>query len=512
MALVLEAAILTTLLSPLLRSAYGGDDVATSQGPAWRQFNSVGLWQWFLEQNSYWMHQQGRLFPGSLLETVVVFDIFETRAAYKVVQLVAALLAWAVVVAFIGVLTRSLAHAVATGWLLLLNFQFRKFHYPLLQFSLQQPTVVMCFFGTLLLVTLATRARSRPRFVVCVVGATCLWVSGVLVYETLYPLIVLPLAIIVHSLRSRRRYVAAAALILPTVVLLGVITHLRMNAVAPTAAYQLSPSPIPFLRTFIFQTTGTLPLSYQSLAHAPGVPGLLSGWGIDGLADVALLLASLAVVALVLRGFRPVALDRFHARLLFVGGLLIFLAPSAIIALTRRWQQGEVTWGTPYVSVFLAGTGLMIAVVAAIEPLVHILSSMRSLVDRRRWSRVAGCIAACGLIAVAALVPLLMLDTNRKVVDASSALRTEREHFQDLVEAGVLDGVPDGSILITENASDWFWENGSFIQYHGGPRQLTVVRADDPVADGCGVSQQCYRLIDEAGRRPSVITIAASSA
>ncbi len=482
------------LLRPLLWSSYSGDDVRNSQGPAWRAFSSISIWHDISSQNQYWMNTHGRLFPVSIIEGTFIFDIFDTRLSYKILQLVVTVLAWASFVLFVRIATRSLHYAALAGWFSLFILQFRNFHDPILQFNAQQPLVVISLFSMLSLLLITTRATSTRSFVVWLTVTTVVWILGCLTYETFYPLIIVPVLIIWRELAQRRRLAALIAIISPTVILLAFIMHLRSQAENPSTAYMLNFETWRFVPTFIQQITGTMPLSYPLLAPAGTLPRINTGWGLSGEWDVLALLSSIGILTLMLRYCRPKALDRTKSQLFLVAGILLLFVPSIIIGLTQRWQDGEITWGTPYISVFLSSFGLVLLELMVVSNLAQ-----HFLFRRIRWWSTQGLpIVVIGAVGVCSLIlgPLMMYDTNVWAVKSFDGLRTEREQFEAIVKRGTFDRIPDGSTVMTDHASSWFWENGAFIQQLGGPKQLNLITpADSLAASSCGVTLNCYKLV-----------------
>ncbi|MDO8392684.1 MAG: hypothetical protein Q7V57_19585 [Actinomycetota bacterium] len=492
LALCVQLLLVFYQIRPLLWSAYNSDDVLTSQWPMWRAYRGQSLWSDFIATNSDFMRNKGRFFPGTVAEIMVVFEVFRSRQSYKVLQIVFVMLAWLAFVWFVQVCTRSIHYAVLAGWLALLTVHMRWFHDPLLGFAVQQPTLVICWFATLILATLAARADSRRRHLVLLVAATVMWVATMLMYETAYSLVLAPLCILFSiSDRSRRRR-ALATIIVPTVLLLTWLVYLRANAAHPEPNLQLGFHTWQVIPTFVHQLTGTLPFSYELLAQDGTMPRMTSGWGVNGGWDVLALLATVAMLVVCVRWLRPKPLDKDTSRVLLVAGGLMLLGPTTIISFTLRWQQGEVDWGLPYISVFISSLGLMLLVLVAISSLVRRFGSLAS---RPQWARRVMLTALVPVSLGVLAAPILIYDTNYWTVEQVAWLRTDREAFAQLVRDGGFDEVPAGSTVITDNASEWFWENGAFVQYYGGPQQLTLVLPTDPAAAACGVSTTCYRLV-----------------
>ena len=495
-ALALELVLLVYVLRPLLWSSYSGDDVVASQRVMWRAYTGTGFWEHFLHDNSYWGEVHGRFFPLSLLQQDGVFQLFQTRLAYKWVQLLYIVIAWALVVTFVRVLLKSWEYAAIAGGAAVLAMQFRAFHDPLLQFHAQQALVVSAFFGALTLVVVAARAKEGRRFGFLVGAMGLAWVVGLLTYETLYPLVVIPVGLIVLTMTGRRRTVALAATLTPTIVLLGYIVILRSAASAPSPAYLLGFDSWRIFPAFAKQATGVLPFSYQLLDESPGGAGgivrVTSGWSVAGRWDLIALATSVLLAAVVVLRFRPAAADPVLARFLRRMGWLVIVVPSVTVAMTQRWQNDGVKWGKPYVSVFFASMGLVLLLVGWLADKGHVGGSERDIVGRL-WRRTLAGLA----IVVVILGPIVIEDTNRAVVDHFSGLRWEREAFEAQIRGDVFSQVPDGSLVVADEASEWFWVNGSFVQWYGGPPQLRFVTPDHPAAAECGLTRDCYRYTEE---------------
>lgn len=490
-ALATELLMLLYILRPLLWSAYCGDDVFFSQGPMRREFDGQGFLSDVASQNDYWIDTYGRFFPVTILQTQLLFELFQTRLSYKVVQLLFAVAAWLAVVTFVRLSTRSSHHAALAGAVGLFAFQFRFFHDPLLQFSAQQPFLVIEVFAALSTLVLAGRAVQTSHFRRLTLVAAAVWTLGLLTYETTFLLTVVPMAYIARRFDRERRRFALLAFALPVAVLGVAVAYLRSLVATTAPAYTLSFEPLDAGRVFLQQITGALPFSYQALSPTPGTPSTVSGWSISGLGDSLILLLSLGLVILFLRWYRPSTIPGPERMLLLLAGWSFVLVPSAVIAVTQRWQLGEVDWGLPYVSVLFSATGLiLLAVVLAAKPSGAVRTHTGFVTNLRR--PISQAISIACVIAIL-LGPQIIADTNSWVVERFSILRTDREAFVEEIEAGVFDTIPPGSLVITDGASSWFWVNGAFVAWYGGPAELSFVVPGDPAIGNCGGALLCYK-------------------
>jgi len=481
-AIVIEVFVLLYLLRPLLWSAYSGDDVPLSQTPMWRELSGASLGEDIGATNRFWMDEHGRLFPMWITWSFSVFTVIQTRVAYKVFQLFMILLAWGLFVGFVRMFTRSNGYAVFAGASSIMFMQFRYFHDPMLQFATHQPLLMSLFFGSLLSILAAHRAHSTRAFVGFTGLATVLWSLGLLTYETLYPLVLIPLGLAALKMDGTRRRAVIGSIGGATALLLLAVFIVRSGTDVTDPEFTMGLAPADVIPALAKQLSGLIPFSYQVFGSTDGIPGLLSGWSIGGRWDLAFLVAAVALVWILVRHLEIRRLERLERLFLLGTGALMVLAPSGIIAVTRRWQIGEVDWGTPYVSVFTSTFGILLLLLVAADGLARLPD--RSIIRRA---------AVWGGVVALVFGPIVIADTNAAVVDRFSPLRFEREVFAEAASTGAFDQVPDGSIVVAEEASTWFWVNGAFVAWHGGPSNLQFLRPDDPALADCGQGSTCFR-------------------
>lgn len=489
--LLVEILILLYILRPLLWSAYSGDDVPLSQAPMRRAVSGDTVFDDVFAHNRFWLNVHGRFFPVFIVQAQLIFEIFQTRVSYKLIQLAFALGAWCAVVLFVHIATRSWSYASMAGAITLFSFQFRFFHDPVLQFAGQHPGLVIESFLALTALVIARRSQAagRPRLWLLVAGA--LWSLGLMTYETLYPLTLVPIIYIALFFRTDLRQLGLAVFGIPLVCLGSTVLYFRMLLPATEPAYTLSFAPLAVARAFFQQVSGTFPFSYQLLSTTEGKPGLTSGWEIAGLGDYAVLLLSLGVLVAFWRSWQGARVPGPERLLMLTAGTAFVIVPSATVAVTLRWQMGELAWGTPYVSVLLSGMGVVLLLTLGVGSLLG--ATGRDMAMRHAFGNTTRrtLIAIAGVAIV--LGPQLLADTNSWVVDRFSDLRTEREAFEAEIGAGVFDEVPPGSIVITEEASLWYWVNGPFVAWYGGPEDLSFVTPDDPAIEACREARRCYK-------------------
>jgi hypothetical protein len=412
------------------------------------------FWHMFSQQTLFWMRAFGRFFPMSTLETMAIFTVFSTRAAYKAFQVVAVLGSVGLLVITISVVTRRRALGVLAGMVVALSLQIRIFHDPILQFSAQQAIVVSLLLASLLSFHLAL-ARKRPWLLVPM--AAC-WIIALLTYETMYFLSpVFALALLLSNATWRDRIRALAVLAIPVVVLLVFVSHLRGDAKLTAPQYTANLAPERVLGTLYNQAGAAVPMSYAAYQPNPAIKSASHAWHYSGVGD-ALTFAMAAVVLLV----SVLRLRNVHWRtLLFLvlTGLLLWLLPALIVAATKKWQD-ELKPGVGYVSVFVEYFGVSLIITALLTALAGLLRAVVRPVFG--VLPLAVVIALSGAYAVEATA-----DNNDIAVSAFSTLLYPREAFRRSITRGTFAGLPPDTPLDSLEASPWV--NAPFIAWYGGP-------------------------------------------
>jgi len=157
----------------------------------------------------------------------------------------------------------------------------------------------------------------------------------------------------------RRSWLPALAVAIPAVVQVGLAVVLRLSMQGTQApAYIVDLEPGVVLVTFAKQLVAAFPLSQWILA--PGtVPVISPGSVVAGVLAVGiptfLLLVNLGRSPLQAAGAQIVAIASL--------GAWMWLTPSALIAITVRWQV-ELLWGHGYLSVVYGYFGLALCMLA----------------------------------------------------------------------------------------------------------------------------------------------------
>lgn len=473
------------LLWPVLRTPFAGDDIQGSQIRAHVETTGEGLLDVIQRVNGTWAAAEGRFFPVAVVEGVLLHWATPDRDVYKALQVAVPLVLILLAGLFVALLTRDRWTGVLTMAVLVPLHQLRRWHDPLTQFSLQQPSVAAKIILSLALIVLAMRASSTRRFVISVGAAAALWVLAVLNYEITYPLTIVPLALILaeRNVRRSRKWASLLLITVPTLVLLTHVIQLRADAPpVKSPAYTTRLDAAEVVPALGKQLSGTLPLSYPVLSggDVPAASDALNAAGSRTLgAGVAL------AVVFYLAARRSKIMDLRTALTLTGIGLAWLCLPAMVVSTSVRWQE-ELDWGAAYIPVYQQGLGLAILATGA-------LGLVRATTPFARWTR-----GATAVLLAAAAVVGLTLPPTRVISDWVADGWRGMRHSRDVFDAAGRDGFFDvlaGKTVLSPHADGVYWFNGSYVEWLGGPGRVPFANVVEPGAFRCG-----KRVCDQEGR------------
>jgi hypothetical protein len=375
---VLTAYLAVVAVAPIATTPYRSDDLINRQTPQAYATSGRSLVEFIVAWVGPWVHDQGRLFPGSALWTFAVFTAFQDRLTYKLFLAGLVLLMIALVAATAATLSRpALAPVVVAGCVATLHL--RDYFDGLDTFSGVMPFTIC---GTLVALLLLLRRPGWPSAVV----AALVWTNVLLTYEVAIALTP-TLCLVVWWVT--RRWVRALALLAPTIVVGVAVLVLRSQVTTFVGnAYRINLEPDRVLATYAKQAAGALPWSTQWF------PGTTAAMAFDPalLAVAVPLVAAPLAILLTMVAARPLDLPPgATAQLAFLGGSM-WLLPPVLVAVSLGWQN-ELPPGQAYVSVVWGYVGLALLTTAG----------WAALADgpRRRWQRFALPVATA-VVALAA--------------------------------------------------------------------------------------------------------------
>ncbi len=368
----------------VLESPYRHDDTINRHLPEILRASGQSLAGFISDQISAWARLQGRFFPGGIAWTYATFDAFDSRSSYKLV--VAVLLTTAVCAAamLVAVLTQSWVHAGAFVLIASMTFQIRWWTDGLTSFAgLLTLTTTLTFAALTLLLS------KHGHWWESLAGL--LYLTALLTYETVIVFAPVMIAVVILV---RRNWRPALAIAIPTALqAVGLVLLRILTTATPAPEYTLSFAPRLVAITFTKQLLAALPLSQWWLGHwpVPPVSGLLI--------PLSFALIGIPVfVGLLIAGSEAWIPPRRPAALIGLVGAWMWVGPSVLISLTRRWQLA-MPLGQGYLSVVYEYFGLSLCVLSAWLLIQRWINSR----DRDRWGRLCMAFSAVLVATIASL-------------------------------------------------------------------------------------------------------------
>ncbi len=335
----------------ILESPYWNDDLVDKSLRSMLKASHMSLDGFIWAQISAFVKIDARFDPGLLAWTYSLFDVFDNRSSYKLI--VGLLLALALSVAgfCVAVIARSWVPAAAFVLIASGTLQVRLWADGITSFAGVMTLTLALTFGALLVLLV------KPgRWWTVLAGA--LYLAALLTYETVF--LFAPVMIIIVILSRRDWRSPAIAIAVPAMLTFLTAISLRLfTNPHPVPEYTLSFAPGAVLSTFAKQMIAALPLSQWWIGHTVGLPPI---------AGTLILMSALLIGVPVFLGFRRLAenLSLPNGRAAALCGLLgiwMWVAPAALVAVTKRWQTG-IPWGQGYIPVVYEYFGLALCLLS----------------------------------------------------------------------------------------------------------------------------------------------------
>jgi hypothetical protein len=334
----------------ILESPYWNDDIINKNLPGTLKASHMSLGGFVWSQISAFVTGEARFDPGLLAWTYSLFDVFDNRNSYKLV--IGLLLALALSVAALCVAAIAKNWASAGAFVLIASgtLQVRLWADGITSFAGVMALTIALTFGTLLLL-LVKPGRWWA------VLATALYVAALTTYEATALFAPVMIAIIVLCRRDWRPTIAVAV---PAMLAFLIAISLKLFTNAhPVPEYTLSLSPGAALSTFGKQMIAAIPLSQWWLGHTVGLPPI---------AGTLILLSAVLIGVPVFLGLRYLAehlpsSDKRAITLWSLLGACMWVAPAALVAVTKKWQT-SIPLGQGYIPVVYEYFGLALCLLS----------------------------------------------------------------------------------------------------------------------------------------------------
>lgn len=445
------------IVSPILGSAFSADDTFDSMVPMQLKYSGQSKWSFISDYTTNWSRNEGRFFPVSAVIGFFSHYLFPGRAEYKIVQFIFVLTALFVFGLFVKVLFNNFYVGAVAVVLVGTCLQMRVQYDALFQFSLQQPSLVIMYFGSLTFFVLGIRSNNYYK----ILFSGFLYLLVLLTYET--TVLLWPIFILLLLIERPKKYWLTGLIMasFPTAVVLNLL-RLRSNVVTTTDGYTSNFEFGSVFRTFAKQAVGSLPISYSEI-RPPGFiqsfPAHLNPGSLSWLIAV----GSSIFVLIFARSRLETNTHRFNL-LLFVVGCYIWLAPALVVAQTLRWQQ-ELTWGNSYITSFQGSFGVVLAILGLYFEI--------RLLTHKRAPKVFKLAFVLSAVFAATATSSVVANNSQAVAQYNPGYLWPRETFEDSIQNGVFDLVPANSKVLSLGTEWWF--NAPFVQWWGGPKLASVV-------------------------------------
>lgn len=329
------------ILSPILFSDYFGDDIYNFQvhGAVPAYYDSVyDLTVFYFKK---WVFEQGRFFPGAFY-AYYVFWLFDNVVSYKIFLVVCILINIIAFSYLVYMLTKNIKLVFLFSITVLLLFQFKYYHDSFLSFHGLIQLVFL--YVTIALIFLIKFFEKKNKYYL--VLSTLFYTFSLLTYEISFSfLLIFIIIIFVYSENLKTKIVNFIIFILPYVAIFSLNIYIRHIGVANEGAYSINFNFMTILKTYIFQISSTLPLSY--------IFKDVNVW-------LKLLFAFIFMLFLFI-SFKRISKNKDERVMYLIGFALIFLTPI-LITLSPKYQS-EIRFGVGYIPVYIQyfGLGILIA-------------------------------------------------------------------------------------------------------------------------------------------------------
>jgi hypothetical protein len=280
----------------------------------------------------------------------------------------------------------------------------------------------------------------------------------------------------------------AACCVLTTVVL-------RALYLSGGSEYQVSRNLPAFFTTLLWQTTAALPLSYFLADPASLFTDPLFQW--KALSKVAGSASSVLIFAGVFTaGWRslPGAPGRDGhrvlrpTRFLILLGLGLIVLPAVLVSVSVRYQK-LIGPGKGYVPVYIESYGAALLLSTTTWGMFSRLLAARHTL---RWHRpVVACLVAAvatgtyranSRVAEAIVTPPGLPGYNAVAAEVLGCYHHQRLNLEAALQAGLVEDVPDGSIVYLTSEYPWWYERhhaSSFFAMHSSKKRLRAIPLED---------------------------------
>lgn len=448
--------LLITILSlkPLFHSGYYWDDAVNSTAYLFEKYDQLPLLQNLL----IFMRKYLELGRINVLSCYYYFLFYiENVSIYKaiIIGLVG------VDMLLLGLLVREIGGSRKISRLAMLLIpvliQFRAYQDPVTGFyGLMQVIMAELMLSAFFLLRFLHTGK-RKYYLLSLIP----FLIGLMTYEVCFPFILLiPLIVFLETKSWKKTFRYSIPFVLIVFLLIGAIWVVRMNfaqeSTYPGVAFSLDLFSI--LRTYFYQLMAALPLSFYFSGRQLAILGsnylaqdVLSYQLTDVLKAVKFddwIVLLLAVFVLIWNRVKQFENPRYkNWGLLFGMGLSFWLLPAVTIAVSQRYQ-GQLIPGLGYLPVFMEYFGVSLLIVSLYIIWLQKIRNPQVLI-----------IGKAAAICILFLTILMNQQNNRTVNELlNRSFLYPREGGEKALQAGMLDFLPNQTVLVSANPGEYIWE------------------------------------------------------
>jgi len=419
-------------LSPILKLGYIGDDIYNSFVNGWMFYNHKNLVDAFTNVAGLWIHKEGRFFPVGMIYGILFWHFFPSQSVEKVVQLAAIIVNVATFAVFAAALGKSRQLGTLAALIALVTFEIRNWYDGMIAYFIVVPVALELALLSAYFMLRWLEAPDRKRYLA---GSLLACALGFLTYELTYALALVNLYLCLRRSRDRKTLFVGFG---STLALIAgfVIFDLALRAAAHMSGqgeFSISPQPGPWARAAFFQAIGALPLDYA--ASRLIWPGLVISSAVSVYVAIIVLVLAPIVVRRVISSRPNQILD------LLVVGVLFWIPPAVMLALSPRWQA-ELGPGLAYIAVYIEYYGVALVLSALCVALFRVVGG----------HRVSSVLATLAFTIAVSLGLYLTAHSNERVVTELLPLRNARTTLEDAFRSGLSDPAPDGSLIVLDGS------------------------------------------------------------
>lgn len=445
--LICLIAILCCALYPYTQSGFFFDDIYNSELNGVLSVLHLNLSQFISKMLDLWVVQTGRFFPTSIAIVYTFWTIAEDLRVYRLLQV-------GLVIVDIGLFWLLVRKISDSPWLASLTIFFLPI---LLQFNPNLDGVTSfgpLNQGVLLFVLLSWlltyRYVTSNKFMPISLGLAAIFEMGALTFYEVGVLVIPGLIGISYyaAATSKRRYFSIAVALFTAFIFFALYVWFAMHKAAAYPGSEIgSIRLIP--ETMLAQFFSAFPLALLknmgvSAFIVTHIIELLIGWLVVSIAAMIFFSHNLHFIG------RNVEKIDGSKMLLLIIIFCLAVVPAGILSVSKYHQQIQ-SYGNPQSVVFIQIFGVAL-----------ILSLATTwLIGTKKNSRKKTIIILIFSVIFAAIFALTSSLNFKRILNMNGVYLQPRQNMEQMLRMGLLDDLPEGSLLMTEET--YPWESGDLI-------------------------------------------------